>query len=244
MLKQGDYRQHISEKFNSELEEIKNHLLEMGGKVEQQLQAAVEALVQRDSGSAEDIIEADQEVNQMEIAIDDECATILARRQPAASDLRLVVTVIKINTDIERIGDEAAKIARQAIRLAEESASPSNFVEIRHIGRHVASLLNRSLDAFARLDVDLAVEVVRGDGDVDKEYGSAMRSLVTFMMEDPRDIGPILNEMWALRSLERIGDHASNIAEHVVYLVKGLDLRHQKFEVFAERARGLNSDRT
>ena len=137
MLKQGDYRQHISEKFNSELEEIKNHLLEMGGKVEQQLQAAVEALVQRDSGSAEDIIEADQEVNQMEIAIDDECATILARRQPAASDLRLVVTVIKINTDIERIGDEAAKIARQAIRLAEESASPSNFVEIRHIGRHV-----------------------------------------------------------------------------------------------------------
>ena len=237
MLKQEDYKQHISEKFNVELEEIKNHLLEMGGKVEQQLSAAIEALVARDTGEAESIVNRDHEVNQMEMQIDDECATILARRQPAASDLRLVVTVIKVNTDIERIGDEAAKIARQAIRLAEENVSPTNYIEIRHIGAHVAAMLRKALDAFARLDLDLAVEVVREDSNVDKEYGSAMRSLVTFMMEDPRDIGPILNEMWALRSLERIGDHASNIAEHVVYLVRGLDVRHQSLEDFIDQVR-------
>ena len=240
MLKQEDYKQHISEQFNSELEDIKNRLLEMGGKVEQQLSAAVDALIEGDSGTAEAIINRDHEVNQMEMAIDDECATILARRQPAASDLRLVVTVIKVNTDIERIGDEAAKIARQAVKLAEEGMSPSNYVEVRHIGAHVASMLRNALDAFARLDVDMAVEVVKDDSNVDKEYGSAMRSLVTFMMEDPRDIGAILNEMWALRSLERIGDHASNIAEHVVYLVRGQDVRHQSLESFVEQVQDLS----
>ena len=235
MLKQEDYKQHISEQFNSELEAIKSHLLEMGGKVEQQLGAAVEALIAGDSGAAEEIINRDHEVNEMEMKIDDECSTILARRQPAASDLRLVVTVIKVNTDIERIGDEAAKGARQAVKLSEEGVSPSNYVEIRHIGSHVASMLRKALDAFARLDVDLAVEVVKDDTNVDRQYGSAMRSLVTFMMEDPRDIGAILNEMWALRSLERIGDHASNIAEHVVYLVRGMDVRHQELESFVEQ---------
>ena len=240
MLKQEDYKQHISEQFNSELEDIKNRLLEMGGKVEQQLSAAVDALIEGDTGTAEAIINRDHEVNQMEMAIDDECATILARRQPAASDLRLVVTVIKVNTDIERIGDEAAKIARQAVKLAEEGMSPSNYVEVRHIGAHVASMLRNALDAFARLDVDMAVEVVKDDSNVDKEYGSAMRSLVTFMMEDPRDIGAILNEMWALRSLERIGDHASNIAEHVVYLVRGQDVRHQSLESFVEQVQDLS----
>jgi len=228
MLKQDDYKQHISETFNSELEEIKNHLLEMGGKVERQLNAAVESLVTRDFVSAEDTVNRDHEVNQMEMRIDDECSTILARRQPAASDLRLVLTVIKVNTDLERIGDEAAKIARQGMRLAEDNLSPTSCIEIRHIGNHVASMLRKALDAFARLDLEQAVEVVKEDSNVDKEYGSAMRSLVTFMMEDPRDIGPILNEMWALRSLERIGDHAANVAEHVVYLVRGRDVRHQK----------------
>ncbi len=239
MLKQDDYKQHISEKFNTELEGIKNHLLEMGGKVEQQLAAALEAVVERDSGKAEGIVDGDAEVNEMEMKIDDECATILARRQPAASDLRLVVTVIKVNTDIERIGDEAAKIARQAIRLCEENVSPTNYIEIRHIGAHVSAMLHKALDAFARLDLEQAVQVVREDTDVDKEYGSAMRSLATFMMEDPRNIGPILNEMWALRSLERIGDHAANIAEHVVYLVRGLDIRHQTVDEMMDQVGDL-----
>jgi phosphate transport system protein len=170
----------------------------------------------------------------MEMAIDDECATIIARRQPTASDLRLVIAIIKVNRDLERIGDEASKVARQAIRMSEDGMSPSNCVEIRHIGALVGIMLRKALDAFARLDVTQAVEVVKGDVEVDKEYGSAMRSLVTFMVEDPRSIGVILNEMWALRSLERIGDHACNIAEHVVYLVEGLDVRHGRLNELDE----------
>lgn len=235
MLKQEDYMHHISGQFNAELEALRNHMLEMGGKVEQQLHNAIEALVGMDSGAAEQIIDRDHEVNQMEISIDDQCASILARRQPAASDLRLVIAIIKVNTDLERIGDEAAKIARQALRLAETGVSPSNFIEIKHIGTHVANMLRRSLDSFARLDVDSAVDVVKNDSIVDKEYGSALRSLMTFMMEDPRAIGAIINEMWALRSLERIGDHSSNIAEHVVYLVRGLDVRHGRLGKLEEQ---------
>lgn len=237
MLKQEDYTHHISGQFNAELEALRNQMLAMGGKVEQQLVSAIEALVNMDSGQAELIIDRDHEVNQMEMSIDDQCASILARRQPAASDLRLVVAIIKVNTDLERIGDEAAKVARQAMRLAEASSSPSNFVEVRHIGTHVTDMLRRSLDAFARLDVQAAVDVVRNDSIVDKEYGSALRSLMTFMMEDPRAIGSIINEMWALRSLERIGDHASNIAEHVIYLVRGLDVRHGRLDELGDQVR-------
>ena len=235
MLKQENYQQHISAKFDEELESLRNQMLEMGGKVERQLTMALDALVKMDSGEAEQVVNRDSEVNQMEMAIDDECASILARRQPAASDLRLVFAIIKVNTDLERIGDEAAKVARQAVRLSEEGMSPSNFIEIRHIGKQVAIMLRDALDAFARLDVNMAVDVVRGDVEVDREYGSAMRSLVTFMMEDPRDIGAILNEMWALRSLERIGDHACNIAEQVVYLVRGMDIRHGGLDALEEQ---------
>ena len=148
-----------------------------------------------------------------------------------------MVAIIKVNTDLERIGDEAAKVAKQAMRLSEASNSPSNFIEIRHIGTHVANMLRSALDAFARLDVDAAVAVVKNDSVVDKEYGSALRSLMTFMMEDPRAIGGIINEMWALRSLERIGDHASNIAEQVIYLVRGLDVRHGRLEELASEVR-------
>ena len=213
MLKKEDYQQHISAKFNTELESLRNHMLSMGGKVEQQLTEALDALVKMDSGEAELIVRRDSEVNQMEMAIDDECATIIARRQPTASDLRLIIAIIKVNRDLERIGDEAAKVAKQAVRISEDGKSPSNFVEIKHIGAMVGVMLRQSLDAFARLDVEQAVAVVKEDDEVDKEYGSAMRSLITFMVEDPRNIGVILNEMWALRSLERIGDHACNIAD-------------------------------
>ncbi|WP_116365075.1 phosphate signaling complex protein PhoU [Parahaliea mediterranea] len=226
MLQQDSYKQHISAQFNAELEAVKNHLLEMGGMVEQQISRAIESLLNRDSGLAEEIINNDELVNQLEISIDEECSRILARRQPAASDLRLVFTISKVTTDLERIGDEASKIARQAVRLSEEGGSPSNFVEIRHIGSYVTTMLRKSLDAFARLDVDMAVDTIVSDRSVDTEYATAMRSLITFMMEDPRTIGPVINEMWALRSLERVGDHASNISEHVVYLVRGLDVRH------------------
>ena len=234
MLKQEDYTHHISGQFNAELDALRNFMLEMGGKVEQQLTSAIAALVAMDSGQAELIINRDHEVNQMEMSIDEQCATILARRQPAASDLRLIVAIIKVNTDLERIGDEAAKVALQAMRLSEAGHSPSSFMGIRHIGTCVAEMLRRALDAFARLDAEAAVEVVRSDRVVDQEYGNALRSLMTFMMEDPRAIGSIINEMWALRSLERIGDHASNIAEHVIYLVRGMDVRHGRLEELGE----------
>ena len=226
MIKKEAYKQHISAQFNAELEAVTKNLLEMGGNVERQVNSAIESLVKMDTGQAEIVIDRDHAVNRMEVDIDEECSRILARRQPAASDLRLVLAVTKVTTDLERIGDEAAKIARQAIRLSESSSSPSDYVEIQHIGNYVLSMLQKALDAFARLDVEVAVEVVKADKTVDKEYRSAMRSLVTFMMEDPRVIGSVLNEMWALKSLERVGDHTSNIAEHVIYLVRGLDVRH------------------
>lgn len=230
MNDQKVHKQHISTQFNAELDAVKNHLLEMGGEVESQLKAATDCLIARDTGAAKLVIERDTAVNDMEVSIDEECARILARRQPAASDLRLVLAVVKITTDLERIGDEAAKISRHAIKLAESDKRSSSYVEVTRISKYVISMLRQSLDAFARLDVELAIEVVKSDQMVDKEYGSAMRSLVTFMMEDPRLIGSVLNEIWALRSLERVGDHASNIAEYVIYLVRGMDVRHVELD--------------
>jgi len=226
---QGDqHKQHISGQFNAELDAMKNHLLEMGGLVEQQLAQALECLLRRDSGQASAVIAADGEINAMQLRIDDECSRILALRQPAASDLRLVLAVAKATTDLERIGDEATKIARQAIKLSELPPSAGNSTEIRQIGRHVGTMLRDALDSFARLDVARAVEVVIDDDAVDTEYDAAMRSLVALMMADARNISGVLHEMWALRGLERVGDHATNIAEQVVYLVRGLDVRHMK----------------
>lgn len=227
-MQRDTYRQHISGQFNAELDAVKKHLLEMGGRVEEQVSQAISALLRRDSGAAEAVIAADAEVNELEVSIDDECFRILARRQPAASDLRLVISIAKLTTDLERIGDEAAKIARLAITLSEMPPSPSSCAEVSHIGRNVCGMLRSALDAFARLDVDTAVDVVVDDASVDSQYHTAIRSLVTFMMQDPRNIGPVLNEMWALRALERIGDHASNISEQIVYLVRGRDVRHMK----------------
>ena len=230
MESRNSYAQHISGQFNAELEGVKTHMLEMGGLVEEQIAAGLKAMVEADSAQAELVIARDNDVNAKEVAIDEECSRILARRQPAASDLRLVLAISKVITDLERIGDEAAKIARQAINLSDEGESPSGYVEMRRIGAQVSSMLRNSLDAFARLDVEMAVQVAKEDKQVDKEYASAMRSLVTYMMEDPRVIGSVLNEMWALRSLERIGDHAHNIAEYVIYLVKGLNVRHVELD--------------
>lgn len=226
---QGDqHRQHISGQFNAELDAMKNHLLEMGGLVEQQLGRAMQALLTRDSGEAQAVVIADRQINAMELQIDEECSRILARRQPAASDLRLVLAVAKCTTDLERIGDEATRIARQATKLSELPPSGASSRELRHIGRHVASMLRDSLDSFARLDVSRAIDVVVDDSEVDSEYDAAIRSLVTRMTSDPRSIHGVLHEMWALRGLERVGDHATNIAEQVVYLVRGVDVRHMK----------------
>lgn len=218
---------HISQQYNMELDDIRTHLSEMGGMAQRQVNDAISALVEGDIEKAEQVVRADSMVNSMEMSIDEECVRILARRQPAASDLRLVIAVTKAITDLERIGDEASKIARQTIALHHEgSMAPRGYVEVRHIGGYVAKMLQDALDAFARLDMDLAHSVVQMDRTVDMEYSSAMRELVTYMMEDPRSITRVLNIMWSLRALERIGDHARNLAQYVIYLVKGEDVRH------------------
>ncbi len=220
------FDQHISRQFNSDLEELRAHVLQMGGVVEQQLADAIQSLETADSDMAQQVLIAEKKSNDFEISIDEECTRILARRQPAASDLRMVLASAKIVRDLERIGDESAKIAKMAIVLSEQNDHSRGCIETRHIGSHVRNMVRDSLTAFARFDADLALSVAQEDKEVDTEYGSAMRELITFMMEDPRTISRVLNILWALRSLERIGDHARNISEQVIYLVKGKDARH------------------
>ena len=234
MIDKDGHSHHISQQFNIELDEVKTHLLEMGGMVEKQVSDAIRALVDSDSGIAADVKTGDKTINAMEVSIDEECARIIARRQPAASDLRLVIAISKIVIDLERIGDEAGKIATQAINLIESGETPRGFTEIRHIGHHVGYMVRDALDAFARLDVDMALSVAKEDKLVDKEYSTAVRSIITYMMEDPRTISEMLNVIWSLRSLERVGDHARNIAEHVIFLVKGKDVRHVGLKQMAE----------
>ncbi len=226
--------QHISHRFDGELDSVKKQLFEMGGIVERQVSDALSSLLDLDSDLAEKVVAKDDIINKMEVSIDENCASILARRQPAARDLRLVLAIIKTTTDLERIGDEADKMARQAISLAENGRAPRGYVEVRHIGQHVKQMLSNALDCFVRSDIELALKVAQEDKSVDMEYGSAVRELVTFMMEDPRSISRVMSIMWSLRALERIGDHARNVAEHVIYLVKGDDVRHIGLKKMAE----------
>lgn len=220
------HSQHISRQFNQELESLKTQLLAMGGLVERQLNEVIAALMEGDFDAAEQVRNRDREINEFQLEIDDECTHILARRQPTASDLRLVMAVTRATSDLERMGDEANKIARHALSLIEEGQTSRGFTEIRHISTRVRDMVRQALTAFARMDVSLAREVLGEDEIVDQDYQTAMRSLVTFMMEDPRSISSVLNVIWILRSLERVGDHADNLAESVVYLVEGDDIRH------------------
>ncbi len=227
MIDKEGLSHHISQQYNEELEEVRSHLLAMGGLVEKQVTDAISALIDADTGLATQVREIDDQINQMERNIDEECVRILARRQPAASDLRLIISISKSVIDLERIGDEASKIAKRAIELSEGGSDNSKgYVEIRHIGDKVRKMVQEALDAFARFDAQLALNVAQQDKAVDQEYKSALRELMTYMMEDPRSISRVLSVIWVLRSLERIGDHARNIAELVIYLVQGTDVRH------------------
>ncbi len=234
---------HISRQFNAELEEIRNRVLQMGGLVEQQIEQALIALVNGDTALGESVIRDDTKVNKLEVTIDEECSQIIARRQPAAGDLRLVVAVIKTITDLERIGDEAEKIARMAVRLAAEERPQNAYAELQTLGNHVRLMVHDALDAFARLDIEAALRVAREDLKVDQKYDGLMRQMITFMMEDPRTISRMLNMIWAARALERIGDHARNICEYIIYLVKGKDVRHTSLDQIEKELLGKPGDR-
>jgi phosphate transport system protein len=218
--------QHISKQYDNELLDIRSRVLALGGLVEEQIEAAVRSLVECDEELAQRVITDDYKVNSMEVSIDDECTQILALRQPTARDLRLVVAVIKTITDLERIGDEAKRIARHAIDLASHFPKKNQLTELEQLATHVRGLLRESLDAFARMDVIAAVRVVQDDKQVDREYESIMRQQITYMMEDARSIPVCLDIMWSARSLERIGDRSCNICEYVVYYTKGKNIRH------------------
>ena len=220
------FAQHISRRYNEELEGLRTAVLRMGGAVENQLNTAVEAITAGDSEMGLGVARADYRINEMEVAIDEECSRILATRAPAAADLRLIVAVIKAITDLERIGDEAQKIGFLASKLAGEAQPHDHYGELRALGEHVQAMVHDALDAFSRLDATDALDVVEEDKIVDEEYDQITRSCISLMMEDPRTIRRFMDVSWTARALERIGDHAKNIAEYVIYLVHGRDVRH------------------
>ena len=218
--------QHISHLFDEELENIRNKVLTMGGLVEQQMEDAVKAFITSDQELAEKILLQDDVVNKLEMEIDYDCIQVIAKRQPTAIDLRMLISIIKVITDLERIGDEAARIAKAAIRLEATDYYHDQYHEINHLVDMVKGMISGSLDAFARMDVDGVVKITGKDAKVDREYTSIIRQLISQMMEDPRNITRMIDVLWTARAIERIGDHACNICEHVVYIVKGDDVRH------------------
>jgi phosphate transport system protein len=221
---------HTSRQYDKELEDIRTRVLAMGGLVERQIAEAVDALVSGDVEKAEEVISGDYRVNAMDVSIDEECTQILARRQPAAGDLRLVMAVIKTIADLERIGDGAERIGRTTIRLSEREKPANIFESIKSLSNHALGMLRDSLDAFARMDTEAALSVAAKDIQVDAQYENILRQLITYMMEDPRNISWAVELIWVARALERIGDHACNICEYVIYLVKGKDVRHISLE--------------
>ena len=223
--------EHTYKQFDTELESVRAKVLKMGGLVEEQISRSIEALVQDDMDLADEVEANDHAVNGLEVEIDEDCAHIIARRQPTASDLRMVMMIVKTITDLERIGDEAAKIARMAklIHAAERMTLP-RFSEVKYMASMVLDMLRKALDGFARLDASKAVEIARQDDLVDEEFRLNLRHLITYMMEDPRTISVFIDILFVTKAIERMGDHAKNMSEYVVYMVKGKDVRHTSVE--------------
>jgi phosphate transport system protein len=223
--------EHTYKQFDVDLEMVRARVLEMGGLVEEQVNRAIDSLIDGDVKAAEEVIATDHMVNSLEVGTDEACTQIIALRQPTASDLRLILTIIKTITDLERIGDEAAKIARYALRVYESDRIVTpRYSEIKYMAGLALKMLRESLDAFARLDVSAAAAVARQDMEVDEEFHLITRHLITYMMEDPRTISTFIDLMFVVKAIERIGDHAKNISEYVVFMVKGKDVRHTSLE--------------
>ena len=225
-----DLKHHYSQQFNAELEDLRTRVLAMGGLVEQQLSMAINAVNRGESEAVENVVLGDRKVNAYDVDLDERCTKILALRQPAASDLRLVLTVIKMTTDLERIGDECKSVAQMALRAAQDDKGRNLIRQVSHLGTQVQQILHRALDSFARMDVDEALEIVHEDVNIDREYESVIRQSMTYMMEDPRSIPGVVDLIWAARALERIGDRCRNISQYVIYFVKGRDVRHTSLD--------------
>lgn len=220
---------HISGQFNEDLERVINNVMQMGGLVEKQLNDALEAVRESDVDLAKKVLKNDYKINEYEVSIDDDCTRIIAKRQPAAGDLRLILAVVKTISDLERIGDDAEKIARVALESF-SSKQEDLLVNLENLGRHVLDFLQVSLDAFARMDFDAAVKIHQRDEKINREYEALMRQLMTYMMEDPRAIPQVMTVIWSARALERIGDRCQNICEYIIYFVKGKVVRHTTVE--------------
>lgn len=220
---------HISGQFNEDLERVINNVMHMGGLVEKQLSDALAAVGQSDVDLAKKVLSNDYQINAYEVSIDDECTRIIAKRQPAAGDLRLIMAVVKTIADLERIGDEAEKIAKVALESF-SSKQQDLLVNLDNLGRHVLEFLQASLDAFTRMDCDTAIKIHEMDDKINREYEALMRQLMTYMMEDPRSIPQVMTVIWSARALERIGDRCQNICEYIIYFVKGKVVRHTTAE--------------
>jgi len=218
---------HLSKQFDLELERIRTRILQMGGLVESQVQAAIEAFSSGNLELMQQVVERDREVDANEVGIDEECTLLIARRQPTARDLRLVMAVSRIVTDLERVGDKAAKIASMSRKLhAAGGQRIPRLSDIQHCGRLATDMLQSALDSLARMDVDTARQVIGADKAIDASFNAILRQLISYMMEDPQTISEALDIIWIAKAIERVGDHASNIAENVIYVVSGDDVRH------------------
>ncbi len=220
--------EHTHKQFDAELDDLRMHVTKMGGLVEEQVRNAIKAFCEGDRDLVEQVIAQDASVDKQELDIDEACARVIALRQPAATDLRLVMAIGKTVTDLERIGDEAKKIAKATRKILERGVrgSADQVVDIRSMGEQATRMLHDVLDALVRLDANDAANIVRRDKEINQHFQSILRQLVTYMMEDPRTITTALDVMFAAKSIERIGDHSKNIAKDVIYVVKGRDVRH------------------
>ena len=231
--------EHISKQYDQDLEAIRSRTLQMGGLVEAQIRSAIVGYLDQDTDRIEQVIADDAKVNELEVAIDDDLRHVIVRRQPAASDLRLIMAVSKTVTDLERIGDEAAKIARMAREIGTPArGTRARLAAVNHVSEIAIGMLRKSLDAFARLDAVAAARIIGEDAAIDEEFHAILRQLITFMMEDPRTISTSINIVWVAKAIERIGDHAKNIAEQVIYIVKGRDVRHTPLAEVEREAMG------